>query len=222
MEKEPVMEAFDLGESPSALIVIDMQHGFIDATSSLCIVGAQETVPACARVLDTARRSGVPVIYALRRYAPDGSDVEAARLETWLADRALSDGCDDPHTCDVPVVMAPKEGDRVIFKPRYSAFFGTGLDVLLRRLGVQTVVLIGTTTPNCVRSSCYDALSLDYNVVIIEDCTSSRTPEVQEANIEDMAHIGAQIINVETFCSEGLESIRDIVGEHRARIAQGC
>lgn len=83
-------------------------------------------------------------------------------------------------------------------------------------------MLIGTTTPNCIRTSCYDALSLDYNVVIIEDCTSSRTPEVQEANIEDMAHIGAQIINVETFCSEGLESIRDIVGEHRARIAQGC
>ena len=48
------------------------------------------------------------------------------------------------------------------------------------------------------------------------------TSNGSQANIEDMAHIGAQIINVETFCSEGLESIRDIVGEHRARIAQGC
>lgn len=216
MEKEPVMEAFDLGESPSALIVIDMQHGFIDATSSLCIVGAQETVPACARVLDTARRSGVPVIYALRRYAPDGSDVEAARLETWLADRALSDGCDDPHTCDVPVVMAPKEGDRVIFKPRYSAFFGTGLDVLLRRLGVQTVVLIGTTTPNCVRSSCYDALSLDYNVVVVSDCTSSRSPDVQRANLEDMAMAGAQIIDSGRYCGSGLTGLPDHARTARA------
>ncbi len=210
------MQPFDLDERPSALIVIDMQHGFIDETSSLCIAGAAETVPACSRVIAAARAKGVPVIYALRRYAADGSDVEAPRLEAWLADRALSDACADKRTCDVPEPMAPAEGDRVLFKPRYSAFFGTELDVLLRRLGVCTVVLVGTTTPNCVRSSCYDALSLDYNVVVVSDCTSSRSSEVQRSNLEDMAVAGAQVIEGERYCQAGLSGLVDYTRQAQA------
>ena len=80
------------------------------------------------------------------------------------------------------------------------------------RLGVGTVVLIGTTTPNCIRTTCYDALSLDYNVVLLEDCTSSRTPEVQAANIEDMAFIGAHIMTCDEFCERGLANVADVAG----------
>lgn len=210
------LTTFDLGESSCALIVIDMQHGFIDEDSSLCIAGAAATVEACAGAADAARASGVPVIYALRRYADDGSDVEAPRLATWLADRSLSDSCLDPQTCDVPGPLTPRPGDRVIYKPRYSAFFGTGLDALLRRLGVQTVVLAGTTTPNCVRSTCYDGLSLDYNVVVLSDCTSSRTPEVQSMNLEDMAVAGAHVIDSARFCKRGLAGLSDHARAARA------
>ena len=105
-----------------------------------------------------------------------------------------------------------RPGDRVIVKPRFSAFFATQLDLVLRRLGVGTVVLIGTTTPNCIRTTCYDALSLDYNVVLLEDCTSSRTPEVQAANIEDMAFIGAHIMTCDEFCERGLANVEDVAG----------
>lgn len=213
---EPSCAKFDLASSPAALIVIDMQHGFIDPSSSLCIYGARATVPACAWVLDCARRRSVPVIYALRRYAADGSDVEAPRLGTWLADRALSDACGDPRSALVPEAMAPRPGDRVLYKPRYSAFFGTGLDPLLRRLGVRTVVLAGTTTPNCVRTTCYDALSLDYNVVVLSDCTSSRSPEVQQANLDDMACAGAHVIDADRFCAHGLEGLEDYAAAARA------
>lgn len=207
----------------AALIIIDMQNGFIDAESSLCIAGAGATLPTCEKALARARELGIPVFHVCREYAADGSDVESTRFETWLSGgKPISKACAACNSLDFPAPVAPQGNDRIVVKPRFSAFFGTDMDETLRSEGISTVVLIGTTTPNCIRTSCYDALSLDYNVVIIEDCTSSRTPEVQEANIEDMAHIGAQIIDVETFCNEGLESIRDIVGEHRARIAQGC
>lgn len=66
---------------------------------------------------------------------------------------------------------------------------------------VDTVILAGTTTPNCIRSSCYDALSLDYDVVVLSDCTSSVTDEVQRANLEDMARIGAKICTVDELSS---------------------
>ena len=210
--------AFDLGGSRAVLIMIDMQHGFIDSDSSLCIAGAQATVPACARALCSARERGVPVVYALRRYAADGSDVEAPRYHAWLRDRALSDACANPNSVRVPREMEPQPSDRVIYKPRYSAFFGTGLDVLLRRLGVGTVILAGTTTPNCVRSSCYDALSLDYNVVVLEDCTSSRSPEVQRANIDDMVCAGAQVIDSARFAASGLGGLVDYASQVQAAV----
>lgn len=207
--------------SNAALIIIDMQHGFIDKDSSLGIAGAETTLPACARALACARSLGISVFHACREYAADGSDVESTRFETWLSGgKPLSKASEDPKSLDFPEPVAPQGDDRVIVKPRFSAFFGTDLHETLQAEGVTTVVLIGTTTPNCIRSSCYDALSLNYNVVIIKDCTSSRTPEVQAANIEDMAFIGAQVIDVEQLCAEGLDSVRDIVGEHRARIGR--
>lgn len=62
---------------------------------------------------------------------------------------------------------------------------------------MDTVILAGTTTPNCIRTSCYDALSLDYDVIVLSDCTSSVTEEVQCANLADMARIGAGIMTVD-------------------------
>ena len=197
----------------AALLQIDMQHGFIDADSPLCVAGAAATVPACAAALRRARELGMPVFHVVRDYAPDGSDVEAVRYGAWAAGgKPVSRGCADARSVEEPAELAPAPGDRVLTKPRFSAFFGTGLDLALRRLGVRTVVLTGTTTPNCIRSTGFDALSLGYNVVVVEDCTSSRTPEVQAANIEDMAFIGAHIMTCDEFCERGLANVADVAG----------
>ena len=72
----------------------------------------------------------------------------------------------------------------------------------MRRLGTDTVILAGTTTPNCIRTSCYDALSLDYDVVVLSDCTSSVTEGVQRANLADMARICARIMTSEELKTE--------------------
>ena len=205
----------------AALIIIDMQNGFIDPASALCVEGAAATVPACSRALDHARELGMPVFHVVRDYAPDGSDVEAVRYGAWAAGgKPVSRGCADARSVEEPAELAPAPGDRVLTKPRFSAFFGTGLDLALRRLGVRTVVLTGTTTPNCIRSTCFDALSLGYNVVVVEDCTSSRTPEVQAANIADMAHIGAQVITCAQFCDRGLADVQDVEAEVADAVAQ--
>ena len=62
-----------------ALIMIDMQRGFLDSASPLCIPSAEATVPACAALIDRCHAAGVPVIYAVRHYRSDGSDVEKPR-----------------------------------------------------------------------------------------------------------------------------------------------
>ena len=143
----------------AALIVIDMQNGFIDPASALCVEGAAATVPACSRALDHARELGMPVFHVVREYAEDGSDVEAVRHAAWHdGGKPVSRACVNPRSLDELAPLAPQPGDRVVVKPRFSAFFNTNLDNVLRRLGVGTVVLIGTTTPNCIRTTCYDEI----------------------------------------------------------------
>ena len=90
--------------------------------------------------------------------------------------------------------LIAEPSDYQIIKPRWSGFFQTELDLILRRLQIETVVLIGTTTPNCVRTTCYDAIALDYETIVIEKCCSSQTEEIQRVNMEDMERIGAKII----------------------------
>ena len=203
----------------TALLMIDMQNGFIEPTSALCVAGAAATVDACARVLKAARSQGMQVFHVRRRYAADGSDVEPVRYRAWAAGgRPLCAQGDCPSTLDCPDVLTPADGERVLVKPRFSAFFDTPLAGLLQREGIGTVVLAGTTTPNCIRATCYDALSLNLNVVVVADATSSRTPEVQAANIADMAHIGAAIISVDELCQQGLSAVPDTAGHWRAAI----
>ena len=65
--------------------------------------------------------------------------------------------------------------------------------------GIQHVILTGTTTPNCIRTSCYDAICLDYEVTVLSDCTSSVTNDIQQSNLLDMANIGAHILSSKEF-----------------------
>ena len=188
-------------EERAALLVIDLERGFIDESSPLCIRGAVATLPACGQAIAYAREVGVPVFFIHRAYRANGSDVEACRYPGWQAGgKPLAPGSTGPGSVETPPEVTPQEGDYVVLKPRFSAFFHTELDLILRRLGVRTLYLTGTTTPNCIRTTCYDGLSLDYNVGVLTDCCSSNSEEIQQANMVDMANIGATLMTCAEFC----------------------
>lgn len=202
----------------AAFILIDMQNGFIDASSPLCIAGAAATVPACARALGTARAHGLTVYHVRREYAADGSDVEAVRYGTWAENgKPLSSVWPESLAC--PPELEPREGEAVVVKPSWSAFFGTDLHERLASAGIRTVVLAGTTTPNCVRSTAFDGLALGLNVVVLRDATSSRAPEVQEANLADMEQVGIQMLHTDDFATSGLLHARDTEAEASRAVA---
>lgn|GEM_PF-81920 len=202
----------------AAFLLIDMQNGFIDGASPLCIAGAAATVPACAHALAAAREHGLAVFHVRRAYAADGSDVEAVRWETWAeGGRPLSAA--DPASLDCPPELSPAPGEPVIMKPSWSAFFGTDLAALLRARGIGTLVLAGTTTPNCVRSTAYDGLARGFNVAVLRDATSSRSPEAQEANLADMEAAGIQLIHTGDFAANGLLHVRDTEAEVARAVA---
>ena len=202
----------------AAFLLIDMQNGFIDGASPLCIAGAAATVPACAHALAAAREHGLAVFHVRRAYAADGSDVEAVRWEAWAeGGRPLSSA--DPMSLACPSELAPAPGEPVVVKPSWSAFFGTDLDALLRARGIGTLVLAGTTTPNCVRSTAYDGLARGFNVAVLRDATSSRSPEAQEANLADMEAAGIQLIHTGDFAANGLLHVRDTEAEVARAVA---
>ena len=203
----------------AAFLLIDMQNGFIDGASPLCIAGAAATVPACAHALAAAREHGLAVFHVRRAYAADGSDVEAVRWEAWAeGGRPLSSA--DPMSLACPSELAPAPGEPVVVKPSWSAFFGTDLDVLLRARGIGTLVLAGTTTPNCVRSTAYDGLARGFNVAVLRDATSSRSPEAQEANLADMEAAGIQLIHTDDFAANGLLHGHDTEAEVARAVAR--
>jgi len=204
-------------DKKSALVVIDMQRGFIDKASPCYINGAEATIPACAAVIDNCRQRGIPVFFVNRLYRANGSDVEHTRHDAWLSGgKPMSPGCAESISTASPEEFKITEEDYYIIKPRYSAFFHTELDLVLRRLGINTVLLAGTTTPNCIRASCYDAICLEYNVVVLSDCTSSVSEEIQQSNLRDMKNVGAQIMSAEEFINgaeiyDSVSSVRNQV-----------
>lgn len=203
-----------INKTKSALVCIDMEYGFVDERSAHCIAMAKESVPACIKTITLAREKGIPVFFVKRLYRNNGSDVELTRYDGWVkGGKAMNPGSTGFTSAEAPEGMKPQPGDYTIIKPRWSAFFGTELDVILRRLHVENVILIGTTTPNCVRTSAYDANALEYNVVIVEDACSSATKEIQDANIADLKRMGAVIMSSEEFVFYDSNSVRHMSDE---------
>ena len=173
----------------TALLIIDMQRDFVTAGSPLRVEGAAATVPVIAELLRFCRQRGTTAIFHIvREYDPSGLDVERCRLEQFCRVPGAVRGT--PGAEIVPE-LRPLPGEMVIVKPRFSAFFRTKLDLCLRRLGVDSLLIAGTQYPNCIRATVTDALSLDYRVTVLTDCCSARTPEIAEANLTDMRNLGA-------------------------------
>jgi nicotinamidase-related amidase len=173
-----------------ALIVIDMQNDFCDPDARLFVAGAPAIVGNVAAVMRCFRGAGAPVIVVKRLHRSGGLDVDHTRLALFNDDPFLVDA---PGT-DLVDGLGLEETDVLVVKHRWSAFFATDLDMILRRAGVQTVVLAGVQTPNCIRATANDATSLDYRCMVVSDATASATPAIQAANLYDMAQMGVEIV----------------------------
>jgi nicotinamidase-related amidase len=149
-----------------AILVVDMLNDFV--YGALACDRGKAIVPATAHLLDAAREAGVPVIFCNDAHIK-GIDRE---LIIW-GDHAIA----GTPGADVISELNRSECDYVVPKRRYSGFFQTDLDILLRELGVKTVVMTGLHTHMCVRHTSADAFSLGYDVVVAKEATDSFTEE---------------------------------------------
>src|SRR5665811_258740 len=150
-----------------------MQQDFLSPASPLFVAGGPAMVPNLQRALKAARSANASIIHATRRHRATGIDVDQSR-RTLFAEVGGFLVAGTPGAEELPQ-LAPASGDFTIVKTRWSAFFATDLDALLRRLGTHKLILTGVQTPNCIRATANDALSLDYATTVLSDATASQT-----------------------------------------------
>jgi ureidoacrylate peracid hydrolase len=129
-------------------------------------------VPRLAEALRTCRESGIRVVFTAHAHRRDGSDMGLFDdMHPLLANRAaLIDGTPG---VEIYPELAPLPVEHVVTKHRYSGFFGTDLDIILREWGVDTVIISGTTTENCCHATARDAMFRNYRVVFLSDATAT-------------------------------------------------
>lgn len=164
-----------MAENPiprTTLLVIDMLSGWDFPDADVVLSRATAIAAPLAALARRCRAQGVPVIYANDnhgRWRSDVRQVVAAAIE------AGGDGAAIAH------LLQPEPGDYIVLKPRHSAFHATPLELLLRDLGTQRLVLTGMSSDQCVLYTAADARMRDYEIVVARDCVATQSDERQRA-----------------------------------------
>jgi len=168
------------GRSP-AFVIVDFINGFTDPTTPLGGDFAWQ-INATRQLLDAFRLAKLPVFYTTVAYAADMHDAGVfAKKVPSLA--ILQYGS---PMIEVDARIKPLPGEKVLTKKYASAFFGTSLDLDLRLLGVDTVILAGCTTSGCIRASAVDSLQYGYQTIVVREAVGDRAPGPHEANLFDI------------------------------------
>lgn len=166
-----------------AVIVIDMLKEFV--YGRLRSPQAQEIIPVIKRIIDHAHNRDIPVIYVADRHFPVDHE-----LKVWGV-HALHDSSES----EIIDELKPGSKDYVLYKRSYSGFRDTGLDMLLRDLGVDTVVLTGIHTHICVLHTAWDAFYHGYNILVVRDGVAAFSREDHEYALKYMEKVyGAKIV----------------------------
>lgn len=170
------------GKKP-VLLVVDFMQGYTTPGSPLFAQGVVDAVANMPPLLNTARRTGTPVIHTnILYHAPDQIDggiwVKKAPVM-----RAMVAG--NPYAEFCPEVM-PNDDELVMTKQYASAFFGTSLASTLVAMGIDTLIITGCSTSGCIRATAVDGLQYGFRVMVIRDCVGDRHPAPHEANLFDI------------------------------------
>ena len=165
----------------TALIVVDMQNDFVKEGGTLVVPDAEGTIPAIQSLLALARGSGMKLVFTQDTHGQDDPEwtmwPEHVREDSW-GWRIVDE-------------LAPQEGELVIRKVRYDAFYGTHLDHFLRLWGVDTLIICGTVANICVHYTAASAALRWYDVIIPKDATSALFPFDLESSLRQTAFLFA-------------------------------
>ncbi len=191
-----------IGKTP-AVVVIDAQRYMFGEEGkdadypSSCGPAGRRALPRVATLLANARRWGWPVIFT-QFVVDDPADMGVYRFKR--------DFRDSPNWCvrgtpgaDIEPILGPEKGDLVFVKKKPSAFFGTPLAAMLIDRGIDTVVVCGGATSNCVRATVFDSSSYNFRTIVVSDAVIDRVPASQEMSLFDMDRQFADVMSLDAL-----------------------
>jgi nicotinamidase-related amidase len=179
----------------AALLVIDMQDFFLDPHSPSFTCGGLAVLHRVKELLTAFRDAGRPVIFTRHVHNPDGSD---AGIMGWWWEGMCLEG--SPES-EIHRDLAPFPGEKVIDKHRYSAFYNTDLETVLRCLKIEDLVISGIMTNMCCESTARDAYYRDYRIFVPADGTGSVSEEMHMASLLNLAFGFAYVTSAEEIAS---------------------
>jgi ureidoacrylate peracid hydrolase len=211
-------EPIRLNPETTAIIVVDMQNayasegGYVDQ-AGFDVAPAAAVIGNVARVLDTARAAGMPIVFLQNGWDGDYAEAGTPNSPNWhksnalktmrarpeLAGKLLARGTWDYELVDA---LSPQPGDLRVHKPRYSAFFNSQLDSVLRARNIRTLVFVGIASNVCVESTLRDGFHLEYFGVMLEDATHHLGPDfIREATIYNVEKFFGWVGTTADFCT---------------------
>jgi maleamate amidohydrolase len=182
--------AAGFGERP-AVVVVDLNVGFTSPRSPLAC-DLDDVLVATRRVLDAARRAGVPVYFTTIEYDEVGEAAAAVFLRKAPALKVLRPGTEwveiDPRLGRLPA-------EPVLVKAHASAFFGVPFAALLA--GRDTLVVCGASTSGCVRATVVDAMQHGLAPIVPRECVGDRSPRAHEQALDDMGGRYGDVVSLE-------------------------
>jgi nicotinamidase-related amidase len=181
----------------TAMLVIDMQHAFLDPGAALEVPQGREIVPNVRRLVDLCRQKHVPVVFTEFVYAtsvpclrgdPFGPEHLPAEEGQPVGFGYPSSNCliggdvgQGPNSAGTVPELAPRPDELVVRGHTYDKFYGTPLDLALRSRQIRWLIMTGVVTDICVASTLMSAANRDYRVTAVTDGVATLWPEIQQA-----------------------------------------
>ena len=169
-----------------ALLIIDVMKDFFEKGGKFYYPEAERTIPTIMKTIKLFRRKRYPIFHIFDKHRKGKPDFEFLKLPEHFTFDNLNE--------IVVLKDEIKKDDYIIFKRRFSAFFKTDLDLILREEGVYEVFVVGCKTNVCVRATVQDAFQNGFKVFVIKDAVSSNFKHLHDASLEDMERYMGKVI----------------------------
>jgi nicotinamidase-related amidase len=193
-------EFFSIDPRSTAVIVVDMQNGFVGKGATYETPGARDMIPKLARLLIFARERHMPIVWTQSDHSAPYSGVMLAKFPTIREDRYLWMG--EPSFELYPDMPQPRAGEFRVVKHKYDAFFETDLDAILRNQHVSTVIIVGTATNVCCESTARSAFYRDYRVAFPSDCNASFDEGMHQATLKTLDMFFGRVMTTDELVEE--------------------
>ena len=173
----------------TALLIVDMVRDFTDPDGLVFYPENRKILPEIKEVLELCRSKNCLIVYLRHCNRVGKFDKKAATMRTNCIEGTFG--------VEIDPMLEVKPEDYIIQKRRYSGFFGTDLDLVLRENNIENLIVVGTKTNCCIRATVTDAFYYNYEPYVVRECVATNSETVNEVHLNDIDKYLGRVVNKE-------------------------